>query len=227
MEVVILAGGFGHRLSTVVSNVPKPMAPVKNRPFLEFILKWLALYNVEKIVLSVGYKSESIISFFGNEFDKIPLLYAIEKEPLGTGGGILNSINAISDENFLIVNGDTYFPIDLNVFREGHLTMGGEVTVALRKMTDFERYGSVDIDEKNNIIHFDEKKFKKEGLINCGIYMVKKSFINGLNLPFRCSFEKDVLEKYHKGNEIKGIEFPDCFLDIGVPEDYSKADHIL
>ncbi len=227
MEVVILAGGFGRRLRTVVDNIPKPMAPVRNKPFLEYILTWLSQYNIKKAVLSVGYKYESIVSYFGNEFNKIPLVYAIESEPLGTGGGILNALNKITDENFLVVNGDTFFPVDLNAFLTGHLLMNGNITVALKEMTNFDRYGAVDIDKENKIIQFHEKKYQEEGLINGGIYLLKKSFISELDLPLRFSFENEVLEKQSKENKLKGMVFREGFLDIGIPEDYQKAARIL
>lgn len=227
MEVVILAGGFGRRLRTVLDNIPKPMAPVRNKPFLEYILIWLSRYNIRKAVLSVGYKYESIVSYFGNEFNKISLEYAIESEPLGTGGGILNALDKISDENFLIVNGDTFFPVDLNALLASHLLMNSNITVALKEMSNFDRYGAVDIDNENNIIQFHEKKYQKEGLINGGIYLLKKSFICELNLPFQFSFEKEVLEKHSKENKIKGMIFREGFLDIGIPEDYQKAAQIL
>jgi D-glycero-alpha-D-manno-heptose 1-phosphate guanylyltransferase len=226
MEAVILAGGLGTRLSSVLKEVPKPMAPVGERPFLEFLLEWLTGYEISKIIMSVGYKSEIISSFFGIGFNGVPIEYSNEEEPLGTGGGVLKAVEKIEGNDFLVLNGDTYFPVNLHDFRKRHISMKGDITVALKEMHDFSRYGAVDIDMNNSIIRFHEKEFRKTGLINGGIYLINKDFITGLNLPERFSFEKDVLEK-HTGGNIKGIMYQSQFIDIGIPEDYFKAQVVL
>lgn len=227
MEVIILAGGSGNRLKSVISDIPKPMAEIRNKPFLEFIFTWLSEFNIDKIVLSVGYKAEIIKSHFGSEFHRIPLEYSYEQEPLGTGGGILKALQHVDDEYALVINGDTYFPINPEHLLSAHLTMDGMITVALKKMTDFERYGTVNIDNENNIVRFHEKKPTQEGLINGGIYLIDKHFIQSLILPEKFSFERDVLEKHTVGNQIKGMIFQEPFIDIGIPEDYFKAGQIL
>lgn len=188
MEVIILAGGSGNRLKSVISDIPKPMAEIRNKPFLEFIFTWLSEFNIDKIVLSVGYKAEIIKSHFGSEFHRIPLEYSYEQEPLGTGGGILKALQHVDDEYALVINGDTYFPINPEHLLSAHLTMDGMITVALKKMTDFERYGTVNIDNENNIVRFHEKKPTQEGLINGGIYLIDKHFIQSLILPEKFSF---------------------------------------
>ena len=114
MEAVILAGGMGTRLRKAVPDVPKPMAPVDGKPFLWYLLKWLTGYPVSKIILSIGYMPESIINYFGDSFLGIPVEYVIEGEPLGTGGGIILAAGKVSEPDFLVINGDTYFPIDLS-----------------------------------------------------------------------------------------------------------------
>ena len=226
MEAVILAGGLGTRLSSVLKEIPKPMAPVGERPFLEFLLDWLTGYEISKIILSVGYKSEIISSFFGIGFNGVPIEYSNEEEPLGTGGALLKAIQMIEGNCFLVLNGDTYFPVNLNEFQERHISMGGDITLALKEMFDFRRYGAVEMDMNNNIVRFDEKEFHKAGLINGGIYLINKSFITGLNLPERFSLEKDVLKKNTGGN-LKGMVFQNPFIDIGIPEDYLRAQVVL
>ncbi len=227
MEVIVLAGGLGTRLRSVINDIPKPMALVKNKPFLEYVLTWLSGYNITKIVFSAGYKADIIKSYFRNDFKGIPIEYAIEIEPLGTGGGILSALSYLYDENVLVLNGDTYFPIDIDDFYIGHLTMGGNITIALKEMTNFNRYGSVDIDHNYNILQFHEKKFRKQAMINGGIYFLKRKFLQELNLPVKFSFEKSVLEKEVQNKTIKGIPFNYQFLDIGIPEDYYQADQLL
>lgn len=227
MEVIILAGGLGTRLRSVVNNIPKPMAIVNNKPFLEYILNWLSGYNINKIIISAGYKADCIKSYFGNSFMKIPIEYAVEDEPLGTGGGILKALDCTSDENVMVVNGDTYFPIDIDNFLSEHIRLNGKITIALKEMTDFDRYGSVSIDKNFNIHQFHEKLFIRLGLINGGIYLINKKFIQESNLPMKFSFEKEVLEKEVMNKRIKGIQFHNQFIDIGIPEDYHKANQLL
>lgn len=226
MEAVILAGGLGTRLSLVLKDLPKPMAPVGKRPFLEFLLDWLTGYEISKIILSVGYKSEIIRSFFGIGFNGVPIEYSNEDEPLGTGGAVLNAMEKIEGNDFLVLNGDTFFPVNLDEFRERHISMGGDITVALKEMVDFSRYGAVDMDPVNSIVRFHEKEFRKAGLINGGIYLINKGFITGLNLPEKFSLEKDVLEK-QTGGKVKGMVFQSPFIDIGIPEDYFRAQAVL
>jgi len=226
MEVIILAGGLGTRLRSVINDYPKTMAPVREKPFLEYVLTWLTSYHFNKIVLSVGFKSEIIKAFFKNEFNGIPIEYSFESEPLGTGGAILRALKHIESENVLVINGDTYFPVDIEKFRLGHLAMAGVITVALKKMSIPARYGTVTLDNESNIIQFHEKRFQNEGLINGGIYLINLKFFRSLDLPSKFSFEREVLENI-AGNNIKGMIFQEQFIDIGIPEDYFKAEEVL
>jgi NDP-sugar pyrophosphorylase family protein len=137
MEAIILAGGLGRRLLDVVSVVPKPMAPINGKPFLYHLFHWLKKYPVEKLVLSVGYMSDSIIEYFGNSFLSIPIEYAKEEKPLGTGGAILYAFKKTSGDNTLIINGDTYFPIDINDFYLFHTKNRHLFSIALKPMQKF------------------------------------------------------------------------------------------
>ena len=114
MDAIILAGGMGTRLKKVVSDIPKPMAPVAGKPFLYYIFDWLRKYPVEKIILSVGYKAESITEYFGNSVFDIPVEYVVEKNPLGTGGAVKFAFERTDGDDVLILNGDTWFPVDIS-----------------------------------------------------------------------------------------------------------------
>lgn len=227
MEVIILAGGEGTRLKPVISDMPKPMAPVHNRPFLEYILMWLREYKVTKLILSTGYMAEMVRSYFGDNFRGIPVEYSYECEPLGTGGGMLRALNRTTGENVAVINGDTWFPVDLDILLAKHLSLDGGITLALKLITESDRYGSVMMDKDGTIKKFLEKQYLLEGYINGGIYMLRKSYVLGLDLPDKCSFETDVLEQEATSGMIKGIVFGDPFLDIGIPEDYGKAELVL
>jgi D-glycero-alpha-D-manno-heptose 1-phosphate guanylyltransferase len=226
MEAIILAGGMGTRLSKVVTDVPKPMAPVNGKPFLFYLLQWIKKYPIEKIILSIGYKSESIVNYFGKSFNDIPFTYVIEEKPLGTGGALKFALKKTKGKNILALNGDSYFPIDLNKFILEHSENNHLFSVALKRMKDFSRYGSVEC-LGNTIIKFNEKKFYHDGLINGGIYLINRQFIESKQLPAVFSLEKEILEKEVQTSELKCKIFDDVFIDIGIPEDYLRAESIL
>jgi len=227
MDVVVLAGGMGTRLKDAVPDLPKPMAPVNNKPFLEYLLNWLSQCPlIEKIILATGYKSETIIAYFDRSFKGIPIIYANEMEPLGTGGAIANALSACDSEQVLIVNGDTYFPIDIVSFNEFHERIDKPISIALKKMYRFDRYGTVEI-AKDTIMTFNEKTYCEEGLINGGIYLLNKNWFEMQKHPDKFSFEKDVLEYFVSQQLLGGKIFDDAFVDIGIPEDYIKAASIV
>ncbi|HEY5470995.1 MAG TPA: nucleotidyltransferase family protein [Bacteroidales bacterium] len=226
MEVIILAGGKGTRLSEVVSNVPKPMAPVHGKPFLLYLFKWLEQYQVEKVILSIGYLGESIMKYFGNSFSGIPIEYVHEEKPLGTGGAVKCALQKSTGNEILIINGDTYFPIDLNTFYSFHTGNNHLFSVALKQMKNFSRYGSVEC-EKDTILKFNEKKFCSEGLINGGIYLINRQYFESQQTADVFSLETEILEKEAGSSHIKGLVFDDSFIDIGIPEDYHRAQTLL
>lgn len=226
MEVIILAGGMGTRLREILPNLPKPMAPVNGKPFLHFLLNWLSQYPIDKIILSIGFKAEMIINYFGTSFNDIPLEYTIEEKPLGTGGAILYALKKTTSNNILIVNGDTYFPIDIKKFYDVHVKNESLLSVALKPMYNFDRYGSVEC-KGDIIIRFNEKKLQTSGLINGGIYLLNNQILNIRKFPEVFSFEKEVLEKEAGTFKINGFVFDLTFIDIGIPEDYYKAGSII
>jgi D-glycero-alpha-D-manno-heptose 1-phosphate guanylyltransferase len=226
MEAIILAGGLGTRLRDIIKDIPKPMAPINGTPFLHYIFEWLSNYPVNNVVLSVGYKAEVILNHFNTNYNGIIIKYANENTPLGTGGAIKNALNKTVEDDILIINGDTYFPIDLNRFADFHQSHKSDISIALKHMTDFDRYGSVKL-LNNKIISFDEKQYLKEGLISGGIYIINKKAINLNCVPDVFSFETEILEKFANKGSINGMVFNNTFIDIGVPADYNKARSIL
>lgn len=226
MEAIILAGGMGTRLQKVIPGIPKPMAPVGGKPFLYYLFNWIKDYPIEKLILSVGYKAESIVEYFGKSFFDMPIDYVIEEKPLGTGGAVRYAFKRARGNDILILNGDTYFPININKFFSFHLENKSLFTVALKRMRDFNRYGTIELDN-NLIMRFNEKKFCKDGLINGGIYLANRKYIESWQIPEVFSLEKDILEKDAGSSILKGMIFDDTFLDIGLPQDYSKAEMIL
>lgn len=214
-EAIILCGGLGTRLRSVISDVPKPMAPIKNKPFLAFVLEYLKKQNISRVVLAVSYKYEIIQEYFGNSYLGMQILYSIEKEPLGTGGAILEALNLINSDSCYVLNGDTFFDINLDRLKLDN----SDICVALKPMKNFDRYGSVDIDNNSYISAFNEKKFTSNGLINGGVYLIKKNIFNSFNLPNKFSFEEFFQENFLIFNA-KATVFDDYFIDIGIPQDY-------
>ena len=218
MEAIVLAGGLGTRLRSVVSDVPKPMAPINDKPFLEYILEFLNHQNIKKVILSVGYKWEVIKDYFGNKYKDIELVYNIEKEQLGTGGAIKDSLKLVENNNVYVLNGDTFFDVDLsNMELKDNL-----IEIALKPMKNFDRYGVVEIDENGYIQNFKEKSYYNQGFINGGIYLLKREIFDDFNLPKKFSFE-EFLENNFKNLKAKGKIFDGYFIDIGIPEDYEKV----
>lgn len=218
MEVIVLAGGFGTRLKEVVSDVPKPMAPVNGKPFLEYLLKDLSKKGIKHVILAVGYKKEIIKEYFKNKYEDIEITYSEELVPLGTGGAIKKALKLVKEEDVFIVNGDTFFDVDLKGMKEFHTENKSILTVAVKEMENFDRYGSLVIKE-NRIIEFEEKKKKDKGKINGGIYLIKKDLLSRMEKE-NFSFEKEVLED--KKVEKYSYESEGYFIDIGIPEDYFK-----
>ena len=221
-EAIILAGGLGTRLRTVVTDLPKPMAPINDRPFLEYMLTYLASHGIRHVVLSVGYKHEIIQSHLGNSFSGINLSYAIEDEPLGTGGAIRYAMRFIQSDRVFLLNGDTFFNVNLRDLSEFFNAYEPDIAMTVRLMHDFFRYGTVELDI-SRVKGFCTKKPVKRGFINGGIYLIRTALFNRFNLAEKFSFESDFLEKYLQEIKIYAMESSDYFIDIGIPKDYEKA----
>lgn len=163
MEVIILAGGLGTRLRTVVNEVPKCMAPVAGKPFLWYLLKYLTHYNVHRVILSVGYLREVVFRWIEEYKDEYPFDfdYVVEEKPLGTGGGIKLAMNKVLGTEAIILNGDTYFDVDLDAFLRIHNNYNSLLSIALKRMTAFDRYGNIKCGFNNEVQEFEEKSIVK------------------------------------------------------------------
>lgn len=224
-EAIILAGGFGTRLQTVVSDVPKPMAPVNNEPFLNYVFNYLKHYNIEHVVLSTGYLSEKISEYYKNEYIGIKISYTKEAEPLGTGGGIRLALEKCLTNKILVLNGDSFFDVDLNSYYNKHNSFKSDCSLALRKVDNASRYGTIKLDAAFVIKAFKEKdSVEQPGLINGGVYILNRElFLNETEANKSFSIEKDFFEKRVDQLKIFGFEYQGYFIDIGIPEDYKKA----
>lgn len=220
---IVLAGGLGTRLKTILGGLPKPMADVNARPFLQYLLEYMRSQGIDNCILSVGYRREAIMEYFGRHFGGIDLTYCIEDEPLGTGGAIKKALTCTDAREVFVLNGDTLFRADLPRLYDLYSSHDCAFAMALKPMRNFDRYGVVIVDDAHRVAGFQEKMARSFGLINGGVYVIDTGVFDGLDLPASFSIEKDFLERYYKSRRFCGFEFDAYFIDIGVVEDYERA----
>lgn len=224
---VILAGGFGTRLAAVVSDVPKPMAPVAGRPFLERLLDRLAAQDIRRVVLAVGHRSDAIRSHFGAAYGPLTLHYSEETEPLGTGGALRRAFDSQSLDRAVALNGDTWCDVDLRALSQRHARSGAVATLTLVHQDDAARFGTVEVDARGQVAGFREKR-PGAGLINAGVYALERRVFDLAPLAARFSFENDVLAAHaREGCFAAHVADGATFIDIGVPQDYARAQTLL
>ncbi|KAG4080547.1 hypothetical protein HA402_014005 [Bradysia odoriphaga] len=204
------------------------MAPLGEHPFLYYLLQYLHKQGIHHAVLSLGYLSEQVISWCNNTALPLRVSFTVEPEPLGTGGGIIHALPALKGNEVFIVNGDTFFDVDLAAFNHFHQGYQSPLSLALKPMKKFDRYGSIGLDEEQQRISaFREKQYCEEGLINGGIYRTSAGFLKSLSLPEKFSFETAVLEPGVRAGKLYGYISDTYFIDIGIPEDYEAAKKVL
>lgn len=226
-ESIILAGGLGTRLREAVPDIPKCMAPVAGRPFLFYVINYLRGQGIEKFIFSLGYKHEVIEEYLQTQFATLSYQCVIENEPLGTGGAIMMASKKATERNVFVTNGDTLFKIDAQKLAVFHTYQGSHCTLALKPMTHFDRYGAVETDQNNIIRSFKEKQFYENGLINGGMYVLNVESFLSESFPEKFSFENDYLQRLYTQRKFYGITDQGYFIDIGIPEDYTRAQQEL
>ena len=223
-EAIILAGGLGTRLRSVVEDRPKAMALVNEKPFLAYLLDYWIGQGIERFILSVGYKAEMIQAYFGSTYKNATIVYALENEPLGTGGAVKNALQYVQSQDVLVLNGDSMFCVDLEAFTQFHLKNQADISFALKEMQDFDRYGIISLAENKQITVFQEKQYIQSGWINGGVYLLQKSILAEVEAA-KFSLEKDFFETKIDDLQLFGFESEGYFIDIGIPEDYAKVQH--
>lgn len=226
-EAVVLAGGFGTRLSHIVSDVPKPMAPVAERPFLRFILDYLDERDFSRVVIADGYKRECIEDYFGNSYRGLEIAYSSEEEPLLTGGAIKKALSVCSSEWVYVLNGDTYVEADFDLMDRAAYFGAANVDVVMvsKEMHDFDRYGTIEVSLDGRVDVFHEKRPCEKGLINAGVYLLRKNALDAY--PKKFSFETECLEALASRGGVVAVACDGEFIDIGIPEDYNRAQTML
>lgn len=226
-EAIVLAGGFGTRLAHVVPDVCKPMAPVAGRPFLRFIMDQLAAAGFDRAVVADGYRREQIEGFFGPAYRGVAIEYSPEETPLFTGGAVKRALSRCESDWVFVLNGDTWLDVDFAAMEAmaADAPEDASAVIAVKRMRGFERYGTVDVDADGTLTAFHEKCPCEEGLINAGVYLLRRDALN--SMPEKFSLESDYFERVVGDGGLRAVECTGDFIDIGVPGDYELAQTML
>ncbi|TNY25668.1 nucleotidyltransferase family protein [Fulvimonas soli] len=225
-EAIILVGGLGTRLRAVVSDLPKPLAPVAGRPFLAWVLDHLAAQGMRHVVLAAGYLAERVIEGIGKEWRGMLLDYSIEVSPLGTGGAVRQACSMLGGGATHVLNGDTFLRYDLRALERAVQHAGADLGMALARVDDVARYGAV-LRDGERVVGFKEKGESGPGYINAGSYYLTPAAIQALPPEPAFSFESEVLAPLTLAGRVCGFDATSGFIDIGVPEDYRRAQSLF
>ena len=226
-EAIILAGGLGTRLSSVLSDIPKAMAPVAGQPFLTYLLQFLEAQGLHRVVLAVGYKNDAIRGYFGARYGSLDLAYSVEEEPLGTGGAIRRALPLVEEDFALVLNGDTFLRLDYaTLAAAAGRHRDAQLVVALRRVEDASRYGAAVV-AGSRIQGFAARGTPGPGLINAGCYLVARDIFQRHPMPAKFSWEQDFLEARAAELEPIALECDAPFIDIGVPEALEQAQKLI
>jgi D-glycero-alpha-D-manno-heptose 1-phosphate guanylyltransferase len=231
MQAIILAGGKGTRLRAEVPDLPKPLAPIGGRPFLEHQMTYWSSQGVDRFILSVGYKAQEIIGAFGAHFYHTEVVYAVEEQPLGTGGALLHAKRCLnSDGPFLVLNGDTFFDLPLMGLSRFHDEKQSDWTMGLFPTHDTRRYLGVRLEDDGRLIALATRSNQNEVWANGGVYMLSPGVLDLIAERFtgKASLESELMPALMAlKSPIYGIRHNGRFIDIGIPEDYRRAADVL
>ena len=227
MDAVILCGGLGTRLQSVLKDKPKPMAEINDRPFLELLIAYVANFGFRRFILCAGHKGDFIKEYFQGKKSDNTYILSQETAPLGTAGAIKNAEPVITSETFLAMNGDSFCDVDLKSLVEFHFTKKALASVALAPMDDAKDYGGVALGEGDAIVRFDEKAdVPATGWVNAGIYIFNKKVLESIPAGKKVSLEEEVFPSL-VGRGLFGFATSGQLLDIGTPERLELARKLL
>ena len=227
MDIVVLCGGLGTRLRTVVSDRPKSMADFCGRPFLDILLDYFKGFGFRRIILCVGYRAEAIKSHYANRFSDMEILFSEEKAPLGTGGAIKNAEHLIKSNPFCVANGDSFCSIQMDQFLSFHSDKKATISIAVSSVGKTKDYGAVCLDHDSQVLSFDEKKESQEkAAVNAGVYIFEKKILFEMHKGDIFSLEKDLFTRVC-GKGLYGFFVDSPVIDIGTPERYAYASNHL
>jgi NDP-sugar pyrophosphorylase family protein len=223
MDVVILCGGKGTRLQAVVSDRPKPMAAVNDKPFLELLMDYAAGYGFGRFVLCAGYKGEMIRDYFAAQQLPYEVAVSIETEPLDTAGAVKNAEPLIRSRRFLAMNGDSIVRADLKAFLAYHEAKRPLASLAAARKEDASAFGTLDVSPDGKLLAFREKSAGAAGLVNAGIYIFEREVLVLVPAEKKYSLERDLFPALAAKGGVNVFEVPGELIDIGTPEGYRQA----
>lgn len=221
-EVIVLVGGLGTRLRSVVPDLPKPLAPVAGRPFLAWLLDAFAVAGMRRAILATGYRSELVEDAIGRRWQGMEVGYSHEDSPLGTGGAVRQAATRVAGDGVHLANGDTFLRYDPHALEAAARAAGCPMGIALARVDDIGRYGAVEVGA-GKVAGFREKGGSGPGLINAGSYFLTAEALQRLPREAAWSFEERVLVPWSAEGKVAAFEATSGFIDIGVPEDYARA----
>jgi NDP-sugar pyrophosphorylase family protein len=230
--VLILAGGLGKRLRSAYAAGPKSLAPIRERPFLDYLLYWLRLQGIEDVILCVGYKRSRIQKHVGSGLKwGLRVRYSIETKLLGTAGAVKKAEKMLVGNRAFVVNGDTFLDVNLREMSVFHRDQKGRATLAVARVADTSRFGMLRLDPQGRVTSFLEKSANRPDdagasptrQINAGVYLLEKKLLSQIPADREISLEKEVFPQLAAKKRLCGFETDGFFLDIGVPDDFRKA----
>lgn len=226
-QAIVLAGGLGTRLRSVLGEVPKVLAPIRGQPWLIWVLRGLRMAGFSRVCLAIGHAGAEVKGAVAvAQLDDLAITYSDEAEPLGTGGALRRAANTMPNAPTFVLNGDTWLRVPWSAMLQDFRASGCDISVALRRVPDRARYGAVEVDS-GRIVAFGEKSARGPGLINAGVYLLVPNTLHTLDLPEKFSFETAVLQQKVGFLSLRGYPVDGAFIDIGVPEDLRRADNFV
>jgi D-glycero-alpha-D-manno-heptose 1-phosphate guanylyltransferase len=223
IDVLILCGGQGNRLKKIVTDRPKPMAEINGHPFLDILINYIEGFGFKRFILSVCHMSDFIKNYYRDKVHSLEILFSLENEPLGTGGAVKNTEKLIYSDSFLVMNGDSFCPVNLTQFMDFHNQKNALLSMVVVESNNSEDFGQITLDNSQRIIQFEEKKrINGKPLINAGIYLFKRDILSMIPPNIKYSLEYDLFPKL-VGKEFYGFVTEEKLLDIGTPERYEEA----
>lgn len=222
VDVLILCGGVGARLSPAVSDRPKPMAAISGRPFLDILIGHVSRYGFRRFILCTGYMKDKISAYYSQGYRDLEIVFSEEEKPLGTGGAVREAEPHIRSSSFVVMNGDSFCPLNMREFLAFHHKQEADISIALSRATDAGDYGIVECDSAGVVVSFLEKGQRREGLVNAGVYVMQKNILTAIPAGACFSLEHDLFPSY-VSRRFYGYVTDKSFIDIGTPERYAAA----
>lgn len=228
IDVVVLAGGLGSRIRHVLGDIPKVLAPIHERPFIDYILDQFQKLGAGRIILSLGFLADKVEAHLKTIKSTIPVITVHEQEPLGTCGALRNVMTALKSDPVLVINGDTWLNTNYREFLEEHKRSKKKGSILCVLVPDVSRYGTIELDKNASIIGFHEKQnLKKQGLVSGGVYLFNHTSLSEINNTVGPSLEKDYFAKCAPGTLHGLVAKKATFIDIGTPETLESAASLI